>query len=70
MVFKSFNAEFLKRPEGPTEFICDEGAELDELIDQVIATGERQHRKMKARAVVQGETVAEFVLELSLKKKS
>lgn len=70
LVFKSFEAEFLKRAMGKTRFICEEGTTIDELIDQAIKSGERVHKKIKAIAVVQDETVAEFVLELSLKKKS
>lgn len=68
LVFKSFNAEFLKRAVGPTDFICDEGEKIDKLIAKVLATGARQHKVIKAYAVTNGETVAEFNLELSLKK--
>ena len=69
IVFKTFQAQFLKRAVGPTEFICDEGNKIDKLIEKVITTNERVHKKIKARAVTNGETVAEFTLELSLKMK-
>ena len=67
LVFKSFEAEFLKRAEGKTDFICDEGETIDALIEEVLSTGERGHRKISARAECNGETVATFQLELSLK---
>ncbi len=69
LVFKSFSAQFLKRAVGPTDFVCDEGDKIDALIEAAIASGERVHKKISARAVTHGETVAEFTLELSLKKK-
>lgn len=69
LVFKSFEAKFLKRAEGPTLFICDAGEKIDDLIAETLDTGERAHKKIKARAEVHGEVVAEFVLELSLKAK-
>lgn len=69
LVFKSFSAQFLKRAEGPTFFICEEGKKIDELIAETIASGERVHRVIQAKAVTHGETVAEFTLELSLKKR-
>jgi hypothetical protein len=70
LVFKSFDAQFLKRADGPTDFICDEGASIDELLETVLASHQRQHRKITARAEVRGKVVAEFHLELSLKLKT
>ncbi|MCB9072036.1 MAG: DUF4442 domain-containing protein [Bdellovibrionaceae bacterium] len=67
LIFKDFKAEFLKRAQGPTIFICEQGPEIEELIQSVIASGERQHRTIMARAEVHGETVATFELTLSLK---
>ena len=69
LVFKSFEVQFLKRAEGSTHFICDEGASIDQMISETLVTGERVNQKIQGRAEVQGETVAEFTLELSLKKK-
>jgi acyl-coenzyme A thioesterase PaaI-like protein len=69
-VFKSFEAQFLKRAMGPTDFVCDQGPEIDQLIEEAISTQERVHKKLKAHALCQNETVAEFVLELSLKVQS
>jgi len=70
LVFKSFQAEFLKRAEGPTQFVCSQGQEMDKMIQETLLTGQRVHQKFQARAICQDELVAEFVLELSLKQKS
>jgi acyl-coenzyme A thioesterase PaaI-like protein len=67
LVFKDFKANFLKRAEGPTIFICEQGKEVSELLSETIRSGERQHRTILAFAQAQGETVAEFQLTLSLK---
>lgn len=67
LVFKDFKANFLKRAEGDTLFVCDAGLEMDQLIERVLSTGERQNQTFPARALVQGEIVAEFELTLSLK---
>ena len=69
LVFKSFAAQFLKRAEHHTQFICEEGEKIDRMIEKARSTGERVHEKLLARAECQGEVVAEFVLELSLKRK-
>ncbi len=69
LVFKSFQSQFLKRAVGPTEFQCHEGEKIAELIKKCLQTGERHHDLIKAQALCQGEVVAEFQLELSLKKK-
>ena len=68
-IFKDFKAQFLKRAEGDALFVCDEGAAVQALIEEVLRTGERAHKPIKARAVVRGEIVAEFELTLSLKVK-
>lgn len=67
LVFKDFKANFLKRAEGPTLFVCEQGQEVSELLAETIRTGERQNRTILAFAQVHGETVAEFELTLSLK---
>lgn len=70
LVFKSFKADFIKRPIGPTEFVCEEGSAIDELIAETLEKKERCHRIIKAVAKTNNEVVAEFELELSLKAKS
>lgn len=70
LIFKSFHAEFLKRAEGPVTFICTEGKQIDQMIEEVIESGERVSHPIHAEALVNDEVVAEFVLVLSLKRKS
>ena len=67
-IFKSFQADFLKRAEGDTIFICNEGEQIEALIAEAIESGERVHRGIKGSATVNGEEVFRFTLELSLKR--
>ena len=73
LVFKSFRADFLKRPEADVYFICEEGPRITALVARTLASGERQTEPVRVRGAVRTasgelETVAEFILELSLKK--
>lgn len=74
LVFKSFRATFLKRPESDVYFVCEEGAKVRDLVARTLASEERQTAPLNLRAEVRTpagvETVAEFVLELSLKQSS
>lgn len=73
MVFKDFQAEFLKRAEGDVDFICDQGKEIAELVAQAAASGERVERQVEVIATVPSlsdEPVARFKLTLSLKKRA
>lgn len=70
--FKDFEAQFLKRAESDTYFICEQGHELKNFVDQVIShPNERSNFPVIIRAETrhQAETlvVATFVLTLSLK---
>jgi len=72
LVFKSFQAEFLRRPEADVYFVCEEGARIGAMLDQVLATGERVTERLQLHAEVRPaggipEPVARFQLELSLK---
>ena len=72
LIFKSFKAEFLKRPESDVYFICEEGARIGALVDQTLASGERQTDLIRVLAAVLApdgsyDPVARFELELSLK---
>ncbi len=72
LIFKDFQASFLKRPDGHVLFICDEGLKARELVAMASESHERQNLTLKARAVLEKkpeEPVAEFSLTLSLKKK-
>lgn len=73
LVFKAFQANFLKRPEGDVYFTCEEGPLIDELVERALATGERHTAPVRVLGAVRAadgtfEPVAEFTLELSLKK--
>ncbi len=73
MVFKDFQAEFLKRAEGDVHFICDQGKEIAELVAKAVASDERVERQLDVIATVPSlsdEPVAKFRLTLSLKKRS
>ncbi len=74
LVFKDFKADFLKRPEGDTNFTCNDGQAVKNLIDEATKTGERVNMSLKITATVpeisENEPVAEFVLTLSLKDKT
>lgn len=73
LVFKSFRADFLKRPESDVYFVCEEGARVRALVETALGSEERHTEPIPLRAEVRPEggppeTVAEFVLELSLKR--
>lgn len=75
LVFKSFQAQFLKRPESDVYFICEEGDRIRAQVDRAMASEDRITEPVNLRADVRlpdgtFETVATFVLELSLKQSS
>ena len=74
LIFKDFNAKFLKRVEGHAHFICDEGDKVKALVNKAIETGERVEETISAYTTVpklsQNEPVAQFELTLSLKLSS
>lgn len=73
LAFKEFNAKFLKRAEGDTVFVCEQGEEIKDFVEKVLASEERHHMPVYIKAycpdISETEVVAEFTLELSLKKK-
>jgi acyl-coenzyme A thioesterase PaaI-like protein len=72
LVFKDFNAEFLKRAEGDVDFCCTQGTEITELVLLAATSGERVERQIEVIATVpalSNEPVARFQLTLSLKKR-
>ena len=74
LVFKSFQAAFLKRPEADVFFICEEGAAIRAQVARALGSEERITEPMHVQAAVKlpdgsYEPVAEFTLELSLKRK-
>ncbi|WP_306589911.1 DUF4442 domain-containing protein [Geothrix sp. 21YS21S-4] len=75
LVFKAFQATFLKRPESDVYFICDEGEAIRDQVRRARASEERITEPMRIRAAVRlpdgtFDPVAEFTLELSLKRRS
>jgi acyl-coenzyme A thioesterase PaaI-like protein len=72
MVFKDFQAEFLKRAEGDVHFTCEQGKEIAELVAQAAASNERVERQLDVIATVPSssdEPVARFKLTISLKRR-
>ena len=75
LVFKAFQAQFLKRPESDVYFICEEGQAIRDQVRRALESEDRTTEPMHIQAAVKlpdgsFEPVAEFTLELSLKKKS
>ena len=72
LIFKDFHADFLKRAEGDVHFICEDGLAIKDLVEVAEQTGERQYLPLHITATVptiSNESVAKFILTLSLKKK-
>lgn len=72
LVFKDFKAEFLKRPESDVCFVCTQGREVKQQIDESLATGVRITRDITVDAFTNYNTpgeelVSRFTLGLSLK---
>ncbi len=74
LVFKDFQANFLKRAEGATLFTCTDGLAIKKLVQKAMESGERESMPVHVTATVPSkfgtEPVAEFTLTLSLKRKS
>lgn len=72
LVFKDFNAKFLKRVEGDAYFTCYNVPEIKELVDQVVLSGERQELLFDVVATCPekfgDEVVAIFSVTVSLKR--
>ncbi|KTD32513.1 aromatic compounds catabolism [Legionella moravica] len=71
LVFKSFQAQFLKRPESDVYFVCSEGESVKKMIEDSKASGERINKPLIIKAytnyLTEPEEVADFILELSIK---
>ncbi len=74
LIFKDFQAEYLKRAEGDTHFICERGDLIQDLVAAAATGEERVNARIPAYAVVPAklgtEPVARFGLTLSIKRKS
>lgn len=72
-IFKDFKCEFFKRADGDVHFICDEAAQVAELIAASLQSTERVERKFKGYATVPSKSsdpVMAYELTLSVKNKS
>ena len=71
LAFKSFQAQFIRRPEADVYFVCAMGAMVKEMIMDAKNTGQRINKPLEVKAYTnylqQPEVVANFTLELSLK---
>jgi hypothetical protein len=71
LAFKSFQAQFLRRPESDVYFVFNEGDHVKAMIEESKQTGERVNKQLPVKAYVnyleKPEEVAHFILELSLK---
>ena len=70
-VFKSFQAQFLRRAESDVYFVCTEGATVKAMIEESKSSGGRVTKPIAIKAYTdylnQPEEVAAFILEMSLK---
>ena len=72
LIFKDFQADFLKRAEGDVHFICSEGNSIRALIKKSEETGKRESMPVHIIASVpsiSSDPIAKFMLTLSIKKK-
>lgn len=75
LVFKAFQATFLKRPEADVYFMCEEGAAIRAQVQRALASEERITEPVRVQAATRAadgsfDPVAVFVLELSLKRRA
>ncbi|MGK0639845.1 PaaI family thioesterase [Schleiferia thermophila] len=75
LVFKDFSAEFLKRPESDVYFVCNQGLDISNQIDESLKSASRITRPITVNAYIhystpQQEEVSRFILGLSLKVKT
>lgn len=71
LAFKSFEAQFLRRPEADVYFVSTMGDIVQDMITLSASSGDRINRKISVKAYINyptnPELVADFQLELSLK---
>jgi len=72
--FKSLQADFLKRAESQTHFICETPSLVKKLVAKAEKTGNREETKIEVKAYTPenfgDDPVAKFLLVLSIKRKS
>lgn len=71
LAFKSFEAQFIRRPESDVYFVCNKGKDVRAMIDESKKSAQRINKPLEVIAYInylqQPEEVAKFKLELSLK---
>ncbi|MCB9261882.1 MAG: YiiD C-terminal domain-containing protein [Flavobacteriales bacterium] len=67
LVFKSMKAEYLKRAEADVYFDCSDGEMIDSMLSELQNTQDRINQMLKVNAYCNGELVATFDMEVSLK---
>lgn len=71
LAFKSFQAQFLQRPESDVYFVSEQGDLVQSMIAESKKTGERINQPITIKAythyLTQPQEVADFILELSIK---
>lgn len=72
-IFKSFQAQYLKRAEDDVYFVCEAGSSIVSMINASKESGERENLMVKVDAVTDyyknPEKVANLAIELSMKVK-
>jgi hypothetical protein len=74
LVFSHVNGSFHRRPDRAVLFVCENGQQILDMLDEAVTSGERITRPVTVRAFLEGgesdaEPVATFELGLSLKKR-
>ena len=73
-VFKSFQGEFLRRADADVTFVCTQVQKLKDFVKDCATSPERITRRFEVTALTRStsgeEPVAEFSLELSMKKRA
>ena len=70
LLFKDFTADFKRRANGDTHFICHDGEHIKSMIENTLETGNRVNHPLSITAHVptlSDQPVAQFTLTLSLK---
>lgn len=72
--FKDVQGQFLKRPEATVHFTSDDGAVIDQMLDESLASGERINKPVTVTVTcptLHGtDVMATFTLTLSIKAKA
>lgn len=74
LIFKTVQAQFIKRVHQDAYFVCKDGKLLQEAVEKAASTSERQTLSTQVQVVVRKESleeaVASFTFEISFKRKA